>query len=175
MVSMPRQLVMLVASAIALALSVIAAPSAGWASNAARACPVTVPGPDDPAAAPFSAASFNYGNAFVRVQLNWRETLTAGTLPGGGSVATLNPDGSVYAKVGWWRGVPGQLVVRGRRLDARAPPFRGDVGTVASYGASGFVASGLTFPSVGCWQVVGKVGRASLTFVVKITTVRRRA
>jgi hypothetical protein len=90
-------------------------------------------------------------------------------------VATLNPDGSVYAKVGWWRGVPGQLVVRGRRLDAQAPPFRGDVGTVASYEATGFVASGLTFPSVGCWQVVGKVWRASLTFVVKITTVRRRA
>ena len=124
----------------------------------------------------FTAAGFNYGNAYLRAQLNWPHgTLTAGRLPDGGYIAIINRDGSIYVKVGWWRGLPGQLVVRGKRLDAHAPPLRADVGTVASYGPTGFVASGLTFPTVGCWRVVGKLGRASLTFVAKVTKVRPRA
>ena len=94
-----------------------------------------------PPGAAFSAAAFNYGNARVRVQLNWPDgTLRAGILPDGGAMALVNADGSIYVKVGWWRGVRGQLVVRGRRLDAHALPLRADVGTVASYGDVGFRA-----------------------------------
>jgi hypothetical protein len=175
MASMPRQAVTVTALALALTLELCVAATAGTGSAAPLTCPVTVPGPNKPTAAAFSAASFNYGNARLRVQLNWRGTLTAGVLPGGGSVASINPDGSVYAKVGWWRGVASQLVVRGRRLDGPAPPLRADVGTVASYGSDGFVPSGLTFPTVGCWRVVGSVSHASLTFVVRVAKVRRRA
>jgi hypothetical protein len=123
-----------------------------------------------PPGAAFSAAAFNYGNARVRVQLNWPDgTLRAGILPDGGAMALVNADGSIYVKVGWWRGVRGQLVVRGRRLDAPALPLRADVGTVASYGEVGFVPSGITFPTVGCWRVVGSVARASVAFVVEVT------
>jgi hypothetical protein len=161
---------------LTLPLSVNAKMSA-WASTAGGSCPVTFPPKRKaPPGAGFSAAAFNYGNAYVRVALYWPQgTLTAGILPDGGSMATINRDGSIYAKLGWWRGVPGQLVIRGRRLDANAPPLRAEAGTVASYGAEGFVPSGLTFPTVGCWRIVGSVPHASLTFVVKVTKLRSRA
>jgi hypothetical protein len=116
------------------------------------------------------AATFNYGNADLRAELFWPSgTVTAGNLPNGGSMATINKDGSIGLKVGWWRGVPGQLVVRGRRLDAPAPPLRASPGTVASYGRDGPVPSILTFPTLGCWRVLGAVKRARLSFTVRIT------
>jgi hypothetical protein len=40
------------------------------------------------------------------------------------------------------------------------------------YGATGFQATAVTFPTTGCWKVVGGVGDAGLTFVVRVT-VRR--
>ena len=38
-------------------------------------------------------------------------------------------------------------------------------------GATGFQATGVTFPTTGCWKVEGRVGDARLAFVV---SVRRR-
>ncbi|HEX8860851.1 MAG TPA: hypothetical protein VGC06_17500 [Actinomycetes bacterium] len=60
-------------------------------------------------------------------------------------------------------GVPGKLRITGRRLDAAAPPARGFVPD--GYGQAGFQASGVTFPTEGCWQVTGKLGSTTLTFV----------
>jgi hypothetical protein len=42
-------------------------------------------------------------------------------------MAIINPDGSISAKLGWWRGVPGKLRITGRRLYIPAPPLKGDV------------------------------------------------
>jgi hypothetical protein len=84
-------------------------------------------------------------------------------------MATVEPDGSMHTKVGWWRGARGKLVISGRRLDATAPPLRSSV--PMGYGTRGFQPSGLTFPTVGCWRVVGRVGHARLTFVVKVTKI----
>jgi hypothetical protein len=39
------------------------------------------------------------------------------------------------------------------------------------YGDSGFQSSGITLPSEGCWQVTGRVGDASLTFVTLVLAV----
>ena len=41
--------------------------------------------------------------------------------PGGAGFVTR--DGSLGMKFGWRRGVPGQLTIEGRRLDAPAPPY----------------------------------------------------
>lgn len=157
---MTRSLVAAVAGASAL----VAFPGT---SDRARSCPVTIPGPAARGASGFDAASFNYGNARLRVHLGWpRGTLPAGPLPDGGSYATIGPDGSISTKLGWWRGVAGTLRIRGRRLDASAPPLHAHVPD--GYGPLGFQPSGITFPTVGCWRVTGRVGPASLSFVVKV-------
>ena len=44
-----------------------------------------------------------------------------------------------------------------------------------SYGDTGFIPSTVTFPTTGCWRVVGKQGGASLTFVVKVAKVKHSA
>jgi hypothetical protein len=66
-------------------------------------------------------------------------------------------------KFGWWRGVSGQLSIQGRRLDGPAPPLRAEVPD--GYGDTGFQASGVIFPTEGCWEITGQVGAARLTFV----------
>lgn len=69
-------------------------------------------------------------------------------------------------KFGWWRNLHGQLRINGRRLDAVAPPVR--VVVPSGYGMTGFQSSGVTFPTRGCWQVTGKAGTATLTFVTMV-------
>jgi hypothetical protein len=158
------------AALVALLGIILCAVHAG-AAPGARSCPVTIPTQAVPPDAGFSAAAFNYGNARLRAHLGWPHgILAAGTLPNGDSRAIVNADGSISTKVGWWRGAPGRLVIRGGRLDARAAPLRAHAGD--GYGSRGFQPSRLTFPTVGCWRVVGAVGRARLTFVVKVTKLK---
>ena len=141
--------------------------STGGAATARSACPVTRPGPTHSTRPnDFSAAAFNYGTRLLRVQLWPKGTLVAGVLPDGGAWATVNADGSIAAKLGWWRGASGKLVIRGRRLDAPAPTLRTHI--PVGYGARGFQPSGLTFPTPGCWRITGAVGRGRLTFVVRV-------
>jgi len=66
----------------------------------------------------------------------------------------------------WQRGVRGALAISGHRLDASAPPLRAEV--PAGYGPSGFQASYVIFPTTGCWEVIGRVADAQLTFVVEV-------
>jgi hypothetical protein len=62
--------------------------------------------------------------------------------------------------------VRGQLEITGHRLDGPAPPLTASV--PEGYGESGFQASGVTFPTAGCWEVTGRVGDATLTFVTLV-------
>ena len=112
--------------------------------------------------------SFDYGNASVAVDLNPPNGhLVAGRLPGGGWRATINANGSIDAKYGWWRaGDDARLTISGHRLDAAAPPLIADVPN--GYGV-GFQATGLTFPTIGCWRVTGRFKSATLSFVVRVT------
>jgi hypothetical protein len=76
----------------------------------------------------------------------------------------VGPDGQLGMKFGWYRLTSGYLTITGRRLDAPAPPASG-LTFPGGYGPTGFNASGVTFPTEGCWQVTGRVGRVALTFV----------
>lgn len=112
-------------------------------------------------------ASFNYGNAKIAVALfptNGR--LVAGRLRSGGSRAVVNADGSVYAKYGWWRSGSGKPAVNGWLVTDARRRLRADV--PGGYG-SGFQATGLTFPTTGCWRVTGRFGGSSLAFMVLVT------
>ena len=160
-------------AAASVVIVVAAAPAVvSGSTNAATAavpCRVTLPTEVKPGTA-FPTA-FNFGNNDLRAVLWPHGHLIAGRLPDGGSMATIRPDGSIDAKQGWWRALSGTLIISGRRLDAAAPPLRAWV--PSGYGPTGFQPAGLTFPTVGCWQVVGKIGRAaSLTFVVAVSKVK---
>ena len=78
-------------------------------------------------------------------------------------------DGSLAMKFPWWRGVQGPLRIDGRRLDASAPPLRADI--PSGYGERGFQATSLIFPVPGCWEVTGRVGNASLTFITRVVKI----
>ncbi len=159
-----RFLAVTMIASFTLVACIVATPSA-----VASSCPVTFPNLVTDPDAGFSAAAFNYGNARIRVNVNWTDgVLRAGPLPGGGSIATVNPDGSISAKLGWWRGVRGTFSINGRRLDRSAPPLRVSLHR-ASYPMIGFIPSGLTFPTSGCWRVTATQGVGRLTFVVRVT------
>jgi hypothetical protein len=125
----------------------------------ARRCQATMPRPDPPS---IGAGLFGWGSAYGNSGL-W----VGGLGPGGITVGykyLLQPDGAISWKYGWWRITPGTLTIAGHRLDAPAPPLAADV--PQGYGPVGFQASGVVFPTEGCWQITGKTGNTSLTFVI---------
>jgi hypothetical protein len=126
------------------------------------ACPVTLPngigiaGNMEPGV---------YGNGQLSVGV-W----TDGTIlftPGGPGF-TLD-DGSMGTKIGWRRGVRGRLQIEGRRLDAPAPPLRAWISD--GYGDVGRQPVYLIFPTPGCWEVTGRVGDATLTYVTRVVRI----
>jgi hypothetical protein len=126
----------------------------------AERCPVTLPrgtGPRGVSADDFFGWGSSYGNGKLWVGGLWpRGVIDA-------EPAFVAADGSVGMKFGWWRAVPGKLRITGRRLDAAAPPARGIVPD--GYGDTGFQASGVDFPTEGCWEVTGTLPATALEFV----------
>jgi hypothetical protein len=125
----------------------------------ARHCPVTI-GHPVPSTMPWRELLFGWGSAYGNGSL-W----VGGLWPHGIVVITpdnVDPDGRLGMKFGWYRLTSGALTITGRRLDGPAPPASGQT---SGYGLTGFNASGVTFPTAGCWQVTGHVGHAALTFV----------
>ncbi len=124
----------------------------------AKSCPVTKPGkaPADIGDRLFGA-SVAFGN----------KDLWVGGLGADGVIVAdsqlVESDGSIGWKLGWWRIVPGRLTITGRRLDAPAAAPRASVPD--GYGSGGFQASGVSFPTEGCWEVTGSAGGSELTFV----------
>jgi len=147
-------------SQLSLAATEVHAPTDAPTATSLPPCPVTAPnGSAPPGEQP---SPYLHGNGQIWTAL-WPEGRVVFEPGGPGQIL---PDGSLDMKWGWWRGVTGQLTIEGRRLDASAPPLRADI--PEGYGATGFQASGLIFPSPGCWEVTGKVGEAKLTFVTLV-------
>ena len=109
---------------------------------------------------------FNYGNGEQWTSL-WPDGTVLFRARGPGFV---NPDGSLSMKWPWYvelEDFHGKLEIQGRRLDA--PSERSVSGNHSPVlGDPGFHAGKLTFPSEGCWEVTGKAGDSSLTFVVRV-------
>jgi hypothetical protein len=126
-------------------------------SDAAN-CPVTQPG-----AAPADIADRLFGSASAF----GNSDLWVGGLGEDGVILAdsrfVESDGSIGWKFGWWRIASGTLAITGRRLDAQGPPPRALVPD--GYGPRGFQASGVYFPTEGCWEVTGTVAGSELTFV----------
>ena len=110
--------------------------------------------------------SFNYGNAKIAVALPPQATFVA-VPEGEAGWASVQSNGWIRTKVGWWR-ARGTVRVSGRRLDAAAPPLRADVGPLSSASGGTFVPSLLYFPSAGCWRLTATAGGARLVAVVRV-------
>lgn len=136
------------------------------ASQAPKPCDVTKP--NGVMAGSEEGNAHSYGNP--RLSVGPFGLWPDGTVvfkPGGPGF--MSQDGSLGMKFGWTRAVSGQLKIEGRRLDAPAPPLRAEIG--ANDADSDFVATSLVFSTPGCWEVTGRVGSASVTFVTMVTKI----
>lgn len=119
------------------------------------ACAVTLPNGSQPPGGNIGGESV-HGNGSLWVAMP----------PANVVVDVPSANGAITTKLPWWRGVTGSLRIEGRRLDGAAPPLSADIPD--GYGATGFQASGVSFPAEGCWEVTGRVGDATLTFVTLV-------
>jgi len=127
-------------------------------------CAVTVPN-GVTAGADETPGSHNFGTRQISVLL-WPDSTVVFRAGGPGF---LTRSDALGMKFPWQRGVPGQLTIEGRRLDGAASPLRAEV--PHGYGDRGFQATYVIFPTPGCWEVTGRVGDASLTFVTRVVKV----
>lgn len=145
-----------------LTAELAADPAAPPAASPA-ACPVTQPNGDRPPGSGTSESIGGYGNDAL-----WTNVWMWGDGP---VRVSPNPDRpgqtSGPGKWAWYRYIPGELTIEGRRLDGPAPPLRAWIPD--GYGAVGFQVSGLDFPATGCWEVTGRVGGKALTFVLMVS------
>jgi hypothetical protein len=131
----------------------------------AASCPTTngAPGPADIPQNQFFGWGSSFGNGELWVGGLWPDGIIAA------DPRFVDKDGHAGMKFGWWHTVAGKLQITGRRRDAQAPPAIGSVPD--GYGITGFQASGVTFPTEGCWEITGTVGSSSLTFVTFVIRV----
>ena len=144
-------------AAIVATLLAVAAPAFSGRAAVTADCPVTQPNGYTPAGAVPNPE--NHGAGPLMAALWWTRSAI--------DSSSARPDGSVALKLPWWRGVPGDLSITGRRLDAPAPPL---VASAAAdgYPQTGFLPSGLLFATRGCWEVTGTLGATAVTFVLRI-------
>lgn len=130
-----------------------------FGSNSDFSCPVTLPNGSVPPGESETTPNYFHGDGGLWTAL-W---------PDGKIVMeshNIEADGSYSMKWGYWRGVTGALSVEGHRLDAEAEPLRASIND--GYGDTGLQILALIFPTTGCWEVTGRVGDASLTFVTEV-------
>jgi hypothetical protein len=68
-------------------------------------------------------------------------------------------------KIGWFRPAGADLEITGRRLDAEAPPLEAHASCCYP---TRFQASGVYFPTEGCWEVTARAAGSLLSFVVNV-------
>ncbi|MFC1996939.1 hypothetical protein ACFLXI_04950 [Chloroflexota bacterium] len=66
-------------------------------------------------------------------------------------------------KMGWFRPAGAALEITGQRIDAEAPPLEAHIPCCYP---TRFQATGLEFPTEGCWEVTATAADSELAFVV---------
>jgi hypothetical protein len=60
-----------------------------------------------------------------------------------------------------------KLTVTGRRIDSPSPPLLSDNPSNGSWnGNESFIATGINFPTAGCWEITAHYENGEVTFVV---------
>lgn len=125
---------------------------------AKESCPLTqaawLKPPTDPAVLDEPA----FGNYFV----NEDQSIWASAWWTEGNEYSLQA-GDKGNKIGWFRPAGAELVITGQRLDAEASPLEAEASCCYP---TRFQASGLYFPTGGCWEVNAKADDKELSFVV---------
>ena len=126
--------------------------------TSANAClltePLRVKPPEDSAVLDLPA----YGDYFVNEDRSiWASAAWAADTEMGLNVA------EEWIKVGWFRPAGAKLAVTGQRLDGKAPPLEFEAGCCYP---TRFQASGVYFPTEGCWKLTAKAAGMELSFVV---------
>jgi hypothetical protein len=68
-------------------------------------------------------------------------------------------------KVPWIRPASARLIITGRRLDGSSPPLKAQVPCCYP---TAFQATGMEFPTAGCWEVTAEAGGKVLRFVTEV-------
>jgi hypothetical protein len=123
-------------------------------------CPVSLPGSVR-------------GNDALGVQQPLSDGKIVFSTGGHGGPGFIEPDGSLAMKWMWYRHIPGEFTIEGRRLDSiKARPLDALISIdTANPEGLGAQPTMLIFPSDGCWEVTGRLGDESLTFVMLVETV----
>jgi hypothetical protein len=145
-----------------LAISLLWAASVAASGDDSTSCPVTKPNWRTPPAQP--ASPNRHGSESLSTVL-YPEGTVKFSPDGPGFVL---PDGSLMMKFPWWKETRDKLTITGRRLDATAPPLRAEIGASDDVH---MVPTYIIFPTAGCWQVTGKAGNATLTFVTRVVKI----
>lgn len=130
-------------------------------SALSRICPVTEPewllAPDDAAVQGPPAYGYYYVNEDHTIWASawWSKT----------GEAAYHLRAGQDSKMGWFRPAGADLQITGERLDGQAPPLEADVPCCYP---TRFQATGLYFPTEGCWEVTATAAGSSLAFVVRV-------
>lgn len=68
-------------------------------------------------------------------------------------------------KMGWFRPEGAALEITGQRLDAQAPPLEAHIPCCYP---TRFQATGLAFPTEGCWEVTATAVDSMLSFIIEV-------
>lgn len=127
--------------------------------SGSKACPVTEPAwvlpPEDSAVMNEPAYGYYYVNEDNSI---WASAYW----PSEEYHLRAGEDGN---KIGWFRPAGAALEVKGKRLDGQAPALKAEFPCCYS---TRFQASGLYFPTEGCWEITARATDRVLTFVVKV-------
>jgi hypothetical protein len=128
------------------------------APTPAAACPFTEPTWAKPADDPAVLDPMSFGYYY----LNEDHSIWASAWPSEDDPYFLHA-GEEGNKMGWFRPAGAELDITGQRLDGEAPPLESEV--PCCYPAR-FQATGLYFPTEGCWEVTARAADRKIIFIV---------